>query len=391
MTEHIRAFALGDLLMRRYPRAAFRPPAYIAGTVQVEGVSVRRRVRCIERKTGRFIAETWSENDGSYRFDDLYPGRAYMIVAMDYALEYNAVVADNVVPAPGAPINQPSSEIESLLAPQVEDARYDRGAGNVVLQWRNFNHTQDAVHVYRSGSPIDPSNLPAPLAELSSHEVEFLDGSVVEAETYYYFVSAVRGGEEVVSIEIALEEIGVGTDWESLTVGDYVPEEGGYFTAIMYTEAGGAGERYALVTSPRAGGGTRSTMDWSSAVAFCQGVTLGSIDDFTLPTIDELIMCYRAFKPRVYSNNTSVGDTDKVDPPLGTYTSGDPARTSFPAFQSGGEEAFDADGSEPNNMWYWTSTESGSSARGVNFPNGYELNHGKTTTAYVRAVRRVYF
>src|SRR5690554_4008057 len=106
--EHIRTLATGALLRRRSPGISLgaEPYGFIAGTVQVEGVPVRRRVRCIERKTGRFVAETWSAVNGAYRFDDLVLGRQYLIVAMDYELQYNAVVADNVLPAKGAPAAQ---------------------------------------------------------------------------------------------------------------------------------------------------------------------------------------------------------------------------------------------------------------------------------------------
>lgn len=67
----------------------------ITGTVSDEdGQPIQRRVRCHERSTGRIVRETWSDAAGYYQFDDLDPNKVFTILAMDYAGEHNAVVAD---------------------------------------------------------------------------------------------------------------------------------------------------------------------------------------------------------------------------------------------------------------------------------------------------------
>lgn len=197
---HIRGINLGKLMARRHPRGEFKAMAFIAGTVKIEGVAARRRVRCFERQTGRFIAETWSAKDGTYRIDDLYQGRQYLIVAMDYDLEYNAVVADNVVPVPGAPMVE-TKTAETLIAPVEFATTYIFDSGGLHLTWRNVSHSQEAVIVYRSDAPMDPDNLPAPMATLDAFADEYTDATAIDFETYYYRLAVSRDGTVEVGTE----------------------------------------------------------------------------------------------------------------------------------------------------------------------------------------------
>ncbi len=161
-----------------------------------------------------------------------------------------------------------------------------------------------------------------------------------------------------------------------------VPFGGGYFSARMKDENG---DWYALVTAPKAQGEASGTMTWQQAIDFCNGLTIGGHNDWQLATLDERRMEYRAYKPTTQGNVTDHGATDRVDPPLGNYTSSNPSRTSIAEFQEGNSEAFIASG-------YWSATEySSSSAWGVYFTNGNEGNYSKASSRYVRAVRRVYF
>ena len=70
-----------------------------------------------------------------------------------------------------------------------------------------------------------------------------------------------------------------------------------------------------------------------------------------MPAVDELELCYRAFKPATQANTTSnVARNDTGSTPNGTnpnsdptgaaYTSSVPGQTSVVAFRSGGAEAF---------------------------------------------------
>ena len=157
---------------------------------------------------------------------------------------------------------------------------------------------------------------------------------------------------------------------------------GGFYTATMYDETG---NRYALVTAPKAQGEASGTMTWQQAIDFCSGLTIGGHSDWQLATLDERRMEYRAYKPTTQGNVTDHGATDRVDPPLGNYTSGNPSRTSIAEFQDGNSEAFVAN-------TYWSATESSSSnAWNVVFTDGDEGSSAKTYSRYVRAVRRVYF
>lgn len=160
---------------------------------------------------------------------------------------------------------------------------------------------------------------------------------------------------------------------------------GGFFTATMYTEPNGGGQRYALVTAPKAEGEASGQLTWQEAIDFCNGLTIGGHSDWQLATLDERIMEYRTYKPTTQSNDTSEGATDRVDPPLGVYTSNNPSRTSIAEFQEGNSEAFVATS-------YWSATEfSSGDAWNVSFYNGFETTYSKTLDRLVRAVRRVYF
>ena len=70
-----------------------------------------------------------------------------------------------------------------------------------------------------------------------------------------------------------------------------------------------------------------------------------------MPAVDELELCYRAFKPTTEANyTTSITRNDTGSTPCGTnpnsdptgaaYTSSVPGQTSVVAFRSGGAEAF---------------------------------------------------
>lgn len=183
------------------------------------------------------------------------------------------------------------------------------------------------------------------------------------------------------------------SEWGSAsfaTAETFVPEDGaegepfggGYFVARMKDESD---NWYALVVAPAAEGGNNgNSANWANARAYAQGLAIGGHDDWDLPTLHEMRLLYRKFKPTTGANSTGHGATDRVDPPLGNYTSDSPARTSLTDWQSGGAEAFAVTN-------HWTADESGSSAWGATFYGGTETLNTKTYDRWVRAVRRVYF
>lgn len=174
------------------------------------------------------------------------------------------------------------------------------------------------------------------------------------------------------------------------TAAQFVPEDGnagvsfggGYFVRRMIDESGAD---YALVISAKSDGDPGGATIWDNARIFAGGMNAGGYGDWKLPSLDEMRILYREFKPTTQSNSTNFGLTHSVEPALGDYDSDDPAQTSVAEFQEGGSEALLAN-------TYWTANEvSNSYAWIVNIANGAEYdNSSKSNARYVRAVRRVY-
>lgn len=59
-----------------------------------------RRVRLFHERSGRFVAEVWSDAAGAYEFSGIDPAERYTVAAYDYAENYRAVIADNLLPEP---------------------------------------------------------------------------------------------------------------------------------------------------------------------------------------------------------------------------------------------------------------------------------------------------
>ena len=122
------------------------------------------------------------------------------------------------------------------------------------------------------------------------------------------------------------------------------------------------------------------------AAQFCEGLTIGGFSDWYMPAKNELAVCYVNLKPTTTNNTTSTGiNPNSVPARASNYTTGNPARTSSAAFQSGGAEAF----STANN--YWSSTQGAytSTAFSIYFNNGFLSDTDKRSDYYVRAIRRV--
>jgi len=72
------------------------------GIVTVAGAPARRRVNLHDAITGRRLDSCVSAPDGTYRFNNLNPARRYYVTAFDHQLVFNAVIRDNITPAPMA-------------------------------------------------------------------------------------------------------------------------------------------------------------------------------------------------------------------------------------------------------------------------------------------------
>ena len=173
-----------------------------------------------------------------------------------------------------------------------------------------------------------------------------------------------------------------------ITSVQFIPEEagapfgGGYFVSRMVDEVGAP---YVLVVSPTADGHNNgNVMTWQNAVNYCNSLTIGGHSDWTLPSLDELRAVYWKLRPTNNNNVISGGASTLIDPPTSNYTYTNPSQTAIDAFKVGGAEAF-------IDHYYWSATESGSSAYRVYFPNGAESLYSKNDpNLHVRAIRRVY-
>lgn len=70
---------------------------YIAGIVTENSLPVSRRVMCYHRLTGAWLATTFSDDDGKYRFNGLVAGVKYFVTSLDEnedSTQYNAVTQD---------------------------------------------------------------------------------------------------------------------------------------------------------------------------------------------------------------------------------------------------------------------------------------------------------
>lgn len=75
-----------------------------------------------------------------------------------------------------------------------------------IIRWVDRNTDEVEQRIYRSESPIDPTNLPVPFDVVGPSIEEYEDETVEDDKIYYYRVSSVRGdGLERVSDEISVD------------------------------------------------------------------------------------------------------------------------------------------------------------------------------------------
>ena len=115
---------------------------------------------------------------------------------------------------------------------------------------------------------------------------------------------------------------------------------------------------------------------------------IDNLDDWYLPSQDELEICYRNLKPGTAANwcygRSGINLSALV--PTYPYTPDLPVQTLAEAFQSGGREAFSLD-------WYWSSTQHASDSGCAwyqDFLYGFQDDSHKTGKFRARAVRRIY-
>ncbi|BAK75782.1 hypothetical protein NH8B_0950 [Pseudogulbenkiania sp. NH8B] len=183
------------------------------------------------------------------------------------------------------------------------------------------------------------------------------------------------------------------------------PFAGGFYVGRFQID----GQQYALIVSPKTAGtltgkwgefgqdvpGARSYNDGrANTLAMAEAgselaqqalaLNINGLDDWYIPSRDELELCYRYLKPTAGENYCSFRDGDNASSlPVGyPYTEDTPAQTPAEAFRDGGAEAF-------NPRWYWASTQfSPDYAWGQTFDDGYQNVDHKDYQCRARAVRR---
>ena len=130
---------------------------------------------------------------------------------------------------------------------------------------------------------------------------------------------------------------------------------------------------------------------------YCLGLVVDGCDDYYLPSLNELELCYRNLKPETCENavfsrsvfGEQVHDycgTNLSSVPSGSaYTLTNPLQTVVTAFCSRNNESF-------SNTVYWTSTESSTYTNTSliqHFSNGGQHQSGKTNVYRVRGIRRI--
>lgn len=74
--------------------------------------------------------------------------------------------------------------------------------GKTTLTWEYDGLVGEGFKVYRADSPMDPENLPLPIATVGIEARAYEDETVVDNETYYYRIASYVGGTERLSEEI---------------------------------------------------------------------------------------------------------------------------------------------------------------------------------------------
>jgi hypothetical protein len=183
--------------------------------------------------------------------------------------------------------------------------------------------------------------------------------------------------------------------------------EGGFYTGNIRVGV----DLYALITAPRDRGrhepvawnsmnkrvekacsftdgaaNTKAMANGGSAIAkWALALNIEGINDWYLPSRDELELIYRHFKPGarpnyyVYRNGENANSVPKGFP----YSSGNPEQTTIPWFREGNAEAL-------ANEWFWSSTQySAHLAWGQFFNEGCQDLTTKESAGWAVAVRRV--
>jgi len=103
----------------------------------------------------------------------------------------------------------------------------------VILRWQDTNNIELGHKIYRSVTPMDIQNMPAPIATLNPNTTEYTDEAVIEGNFYYYRVSAYTTNGEEFSNEVYAEARLLGPGSDVLIAGDMTA---GFFGEVDSSE-----------------------------------------------------------------------------------------------------------------------------------------------------------
>ncbi|WP_375591575.1 DUF1566 domain-containing protein [Chitiniphilus eburneus] len=191
----------------------------------------------------------------------------------------------------------------------------------------------------------------------------------------------------------------------SFTPGQHLPEQGGWFAGVIVID----GQHYGVINPgcagelpaqpwgeygediPGAGSvcdGAANTVALAAAgqaqAIAAQQLSIAGVNDWFLPSRDELELLYRTFKPTEDDNARTFRDGENPNStPVGqAYTEHYPGQTADTAHQHGGAEAF-------AQAWYWASTQYPAHLAWIqHFGDGTQSYGHKVIEYRARAVRR---
>jgi len=221
-------------------------------------------------------------------------------------------------------------------------------AGGIKLQWKDRNFSEEHHRIYKSDTPMSLGMLPTPIATLSSNITEYIDYDVIEGNTYYYRISAVRGNDEAVSDELMMiaEEINLGPGSQELIAGDMTA---GFFGEVPTSE---------LITGD----------DLAAQLGITQGTAQFSNEPWLKFALDDNII-YVAKKP--YRYNLSWGNIYQAGAVYGTGDNG--------LYPGGGNRLQDANISVDGFSLDVTLLKGANTDPAIYTSNGYDMDYTHTS------------
>ena len=221
-------------------------------------------------------------------------------------------------------------------------------AGGIKLQWKDRNFSEESHRIYKSDTPMTLGMLPTPIATLSSNITEYIDYDVIEGNTYYYRISAVRGNDEAVSdeLEIVAEELNFGPGSDVLIAGNMTA---GFFGEVPTTE---------LITGD----------DLATAIGLTAGTSQYSTEPWLKFALDDNII-YVAKKP--YRHSISWENIYQAGAVYGTGDNG--------LYPSGGNRLQDANISVDGYSLAVTLLKGTNTDPAIFTSNGYDMDYTHTS------------